>query len=140
MRQFAQFAFAGTLGYLVDAGTLLAVLTLTGPYLGRVVSFLAAVTTTWLINRGLTFRGHPRLRPLHREFGLYLLTALAGGAVNLASYTALVYALDLRAVHLPAAVAVGSLAGMLVNYALSKHVVFAKRRIDRDAAQELGRR
>lgn len=125
MKQFLLFAFAGAIGFVVDAGVLLWVHPLLGPYAGRLVSFVCAVITTWLINRSLTFRHRGADKALHREFSLYFLTTLGGGAVNVASYALLVYVLDLSAPALPLAVAAGSLAGMLVNFWLSRTYVFA---------------
>ncbi len=135
MTQILQFAFAGAIGFLVDAGVLLWVYPLLGAYAGRLVSFISAVITTWLINRSLTFRHQTSTKPLHREFSLYFLTTLGGGAVNLACYALLVHGFDLPVPWLPAAVAAGSLAGMLVNFWLSRMFVFttAKRDTGRDA-------
>lgn len=126
MKQLAHFAFAGTVGFLVDAGVLLWASGIWGPYLGRGVSFAAAVFTTWLINRSLAFRHQRGRHPVHREFAIYALTTLGGGAVNLGAYALLVYLFGLPSHLLPLAVAVGSLAGMLVNYWLSRTFVFTR--------------
>ena len=99
----------------------------TGAYAGRFISFSCAVLTTWLINRSLTFRHQRDGKPIRREFSLYFLSMLGGGAVNILSYFLVVYLFALPAPALPIAVAVGSLAGMLVNYSLSKRVVFTGR-------------
>ena len=135
MKQLLLFAVAGAIGFVVDAGVLLWVHAVLGAYLGRLLSFFCAVITTWLINRSLTFRGQRDGKPLHREFSLYFLTTLGGGAVNLASYFLIVYLFDLSARGLPLAVAVGSLAGMLVNFWLSRRFVFTAGKMEsvRDA-------
>ena len=91
VKQISQFAFAGTVGYLADTFTLLLVYPWTGAYAGRFVSFSCAVLTTWLINRSLTFRHQRDGKPIHREFSLYFLSMLGGGAVNLLSYFLVVY-------------------------------------------------
>jgi putative flippase GtrA len=124
MKQFLQFAFAGTIGFVVDAGVLLIVHQWLGAYYGRLASFACAVLTTWLINRSLTFRNQISNQPLHHEFSRYFLTTLVGGAVNVACYSLMVYGLALSVRALPLAVAVGSLAGMVVNYWLSRSFVF----------------
>jgi len=131
VKQALQFAGAGVLGYLVDAGVLLLATPELGPYNGRLLSFGCAVATTWLINRSLTFRRERGSKALHREFARYLLVCLGGGAVNLACYSLLVYLLDLDRVWLPLAVAVGSLAGMAANFTLSKRFVFTAGRSGR---------
>lgn len=73
-----QFAFAGAVGFVVDAGVLVLVHPFVGAYAGRLISFICAVTTTWLINRSLTFRHQSDGKPLPREFSLYFLTTLGG--------------------------------------------------------------
>jgi putative flippase GtrA len=135
VKQLLLFAVAGTIGFVVDAGVLVWVHALLGAYFGRLLSFFCAVITTWLINRSLTFRHQRDAKPLHREFSLYFLTTLGGGAVNLAGYSLLVYLFDLSVRGLPLAVAVGSLAGMLVNFWLSRRFVFTAGKEDaaRDA-------
>jgi putative flippase GtrA len=134
MKQLIQFAFAGAIGYVVDACVLLLVHPWTGPYIGRVISFACAVLATWLINRSLTFRHQSKNETLHREFSLYFLTTLGGAAVNFTCYFLVIYYIDLSVKALPLAVAVGSLGGMMVNYCLSKKFVFnaAKKNIARE--------
>lgn len=127
MKQLSQFAFAGVIGFLVDAGVLTIASPSLGPYYGRLLSFAAAVLTTWVINRSLTFRQSRGQKPVHRELALYVLTTLGGGTINLAAYSVVVYWLGRSPLILPAAVAFGSLAGMAVNFWLSKRVVFAAR-------------
>jgi putative flippase GtrA len=137
VKQVAQFALSGVIGYLVDAGVLVLLAPEFGAYVGRLISFLAAVATTWLINRSLTFRHQRKNGPLHREFALYAATALGGGAVNLACYSILVYAFQPPVPFLPLAVAVGSLAGMAANFWLSRRFVFnADRRMHADSPTE----
>ena len=56
--QFLRFGLVGTAGFVVDAAALTAAMALgLGPYGGRVVSYLAAVTFTWAMNRRFTFAG-----------------------------------------------------------------------------------
>lgn len=127
MKPLVLFAVAGVVGYVVDAGVLLALAAFAGPYLGRIASFCAAVLTTWLINRRLAFRNAASGVRKRTEFLRYFATSAGGGAVNLAIYSLLVYVFDLGRIWLPAAVAAGSLAGMLVNFSLSKRFVFIAR-------------
>jgi putative flippase GtrA len=130
VKQLLLFTVAGAIGFVVDAGVLLWVHAVLGTYLGRLLSFFCAVVTTWLLNRFLAFRDQRDGKPLHREFSLYFLTTLGGGAVNLASYFLIAYLFDLSVRGLPLAVAVGSLAGMLVNFWLSRRFVFAAQKKD----------
>lgn len=123
MKQFGMFAVAGTIGFMVDVVVLLLCNRVVGPHAGRLISFTAAVVVTWLINRKHTFSYAGDL-PLPREFFRYFTSSLGGGAVNVLSYSALVHGLDLPSLWLPVAVAIGSLAGMSVNFLLAKHFVF----------------
>jgi len=124
-RRLLLFALAGTVGFVVDAGVLYALAPWLGWYAARVASFLAAATATWLINRRYTFAVE-RPPSLWREYLAYLGAMLGGAAVNYA-----VYALVLQFVHGRGAallgVALGSLAGMAVNYLSARHLVFRPR-------------
>lgn len=124
MLRLLKFALVGVAGFLVDAGLLTLINPLVGPYSGRLVSFAAAVFTTWLLNRRLTFADRRGAGPLWREFAAYFAAMAVGGAVNLAVYTLLVTFVAPVA-QIPAlGVAAGSLAGLIVNFALAHRFVF----------------
>jgi len=126
VRQLPAFALAGAVGFLVDAGILYAALAVgTDYYSGRVVSFCAAVSTTWLINRHWTFAA-VRVKPSMKEFARYFGAMALGGAVNYATYAIVVATLP-RTPWLPlAAVAAGSIAGLGVNFATARAWVFRR--------------
>ena len=96
-------------------------------YAGRVISYLCAATVTWALNRRWTFaasQGADR----KKEWRRFVAFNLAGFAVNYGAY-----ALALAALPIPPAyeglrpllcVGVGSLAGLLVNFAVNKLFVF----------------
>ena len=123
--QFLKFGVVGTVGFVVDAGALHALLALTdlGLYLGRIVSFLLAATTTWALNRTFTFAGTadaPRLR----QWARFVSVNAGGGAVNYGVYAALLLTFDgLRAVPI-VAVGAGAVAGLAVNFTASRRFVF----------------
>ncbi len=137
-RQFARFVVVGGVGFVVDAGVLLAAVRLAGadPLAGRAVSFLAAATATWLLNRAFTFAapvGEPGRQPaasrsLAREWLAYVSLMLGGFAVNYGTYW-----LSLRLAPPPpsnllltGAVAAGSVAGLVVNFATSRWLLYAR--------------
>ena len=97
---------------------------LIGLFYGRVVSFLAAVLATWLLNRRWTFRHCPSGLASSREFAVYLVLMLVGGAVNYAVYVGLVVSYQLVLQHPVIGVAAGSLAGMLINFLASRFILF----------------
>lgn len=125
--QFLRFALAGGIGFLVDVGVLYAMLWAgTGPYVGRAISFLSAVFVTWQINRRLTFT-KPHGKSVVREFAEYLLAMIAGGLCNYAAYAVALHFLPANKAAPLVADAIGSIAGMLVNYASAKLWVFRAR-------------
>jgi len=127
VRQFALFCIAGVIGFVVDAGIVQALVVVGGfdPYLSRVVSFLCAMTTTWLFNRRYTFVAN-RDESLGREWLRYFVAMLGGFAVNYGIYAALVYSLPLVRIWPVLGVAAGSVAGLAVNYASSRYWVFGR--------------
>jgi putative flippase GtrA len=122
--QFLHFALIGALGFLVDAASLQAFLNIAGLdlYWARGGSFLIAVTFTWWMNRRFTFQSSDNRLLL--EWGRFLAANSLGGAVNLGTYAALVATLDLVASFPVLGVAVGSIAGLAVNFVGSRFFVF----------------
>ena len=122
--EFLRFGTVGTAGFLVDSGVLLLGLALgLGPWLGRVVSYLLAATTTYSLNRIWTFRaaGHGHS---WRQWALFLALNLIGFAFNYGTYAILVLYSPLVAAHPVLGVAAGSLAGMFINFFVSRRFVF----------------
>jgi len=115
-RSFAWFAVAGGLAFVVDVGVLALLREVLGVYAARAVSFWLAATTTWLINRNISFAGRPASGSLLNEYLRYLLLVLGGGAVNLAVYSLLAWRFAQTPLWLTVYVALGTLAGMVVNY------------------------
>jgi putative flippase GtrA len=122
--QFLRFGVVGTIGFVVDTAVLYAGLALgLGLYGGRVVSYLAAATTTWALNRAWTFRGQGS-GPAMRQWAVFVVVNLVGFAFNYGTYAALVAFLPFVAQHPVIGVAAGALAGMVGNFVLSRRFVF----------------
>jgi putative flippase GtrA len=123
--QFLRFGIVGTVGFLVDSAILVLSMALlgAGPYLGRVVSYLGAATTTWALNRTFTFRGRHH-GPAHRQWARFLAVNAVGGTVNYATYALLVATSATAAAHPVLGVAAGSIAGLVFNFAGSRLLVF----------------
>ena len=85
-RSFFWFLVAGGLAFLVDVGVLSLLHGVLGVYAARAISFWLAATTTWLINRNISFAGHNVSGGLGVEYLRYLGLMLGGGAVNLAVF------------------------------------------------------
>jgi len=126
VRQFLAFSVVGILGFIVDSSVLYLGLELgLGLRSGRIVSYLVAVTATWVLNRRFTF-GASRRRPAV-EWARFATTQLAGAMVNLGTYFALIAASSLVARFPVLGVAAGSLAGLAVNFIAARAFVFGPR-------------
>jgi putative flippase GtrA len=125
-REFLSFAVVGVVGLVVDVAVLYLLAPLLGWYVARVVSFLAAATTTWAFNRRYTFAA--RIGEGARSGASISATwhhAGRGGA-ELRAYVLTLHWVEGRwAAAL--GVAVGSLAGMGANYLSARFLVFRGR-------------
>lgn len=127
------FAAVGAVGFVVDAGLLSALTHGAGwsPWAARVPSFTAAVLTTWLLNRRLTFAGRGLQRRSVEALG-YGTIQVIGAGINL-----LVFGLCLAAFPLLARLpvipfAVGSGVAMVFNYVALKRLLYARERTARE--------
>jgi putative flippase GtrA len=134
MGQMFRFGLVGGIGFLVDTGVLYAMLASgLGPYGGRVVSFLAAATVTWILNRSFTFRRESPPNGVHSnthpagEWLAYLGLMVIGGLVNYGSYAAAVALFEPVHRFPVIGVALGSIAGMAINFWTSKTMVFERK-------------
>ena len=124
--QLLRFCVVGAIAFCIDAGIVQALVGGAGwnPYLARLVSYLVAATAAWWLNRRYTFGAGGA--PLHREWAMYLVLNIGGGLVNYATYAALVLASDTVRLQPWLGVAAGSVAGLFVNFAANKWVVFRR--------------
>lgn len=123
--QFFRFALVGVAGFVVDASTLYLAMQYLGAghYSGRIISYLAAATSTWALNRHYTFRAHQDSNPF-REWLKFLTANAVGGLVNYSTYAALVASTALVATWPVIGIGAGSIAGLLMNFTLSRRLVF----------------
>lgn len=124
-RQFLAFCAVGTVGFLVDVTLLHALAPWLGWHAGRVLSFLGAATATWILNRAFTFRmtAENAVYSAWQQYWRYLVAMLGGALVNY-----LAYALTLHWSTAPwsptVGVALGSIAGLAVNFISAHKVAF----------------
>ncbi|MFT8242481.1 GtrA family protein [Roseomonas sp. BN140053] len=124
--QVLRFGVVGSVGFLVDSAVLLlTMLAGAGPYAGRVLSYLAAASTTWALNRAWTFRASGASQPARRQWVRFLLVNLVGFALNYGTYALLVANVPAVAAQPVLGVAAGALVGMGGNFLLSRRYVFA---------------
>ena len=121
--QFLRFGTVGTIGFLIDTAIVYALRGSLGLYGAGMVSYLIAATSNWALNRAWTFRGQGS-GPAHRQWARFLAVCLVGFVLNRGTYAALVTWIPLCAAQPVFAVAAGSVAGMFVNFALTRRVVF----------------
>src|SRR3546814_928871 len=127
---FARFALVGTIGFLVDAAVLSLLLhgAGIGPYLSRVISYLIAATTTWRLHRSFTFSDASPM-PVGRQWLRFVGVNAFGGGVNYGVYALLIGTGDASSAIQPVlAVAAGSLTALLLNFVLSRLLVFPEAR------------
>ena len=125
--QFFYFSSVGIAGFVVDASVLYLAMTYlgTGHYSGRIISYVAAATSTWALNRRFTFTTHQDSNLL-REWIKFLSANAVGGIVNYSAYMVLVGTTALVSTWPILGVAVGSIAGLVVNFNLSRRLVFTR--------------
>lgn len=128
-REIMLFAMSGALGFVVDAGIVQFLVRELGadPYGARLISFLAAATTTWAFNRRYTFAGRSS-GSRRRELLRYLIAMAGGFALNYGAYAACVLFWPLVRQWPAIGVAAGSGAGAIVNFLSSKYWIFRAHR------------
>lgn len=123
--RFLRFAIVGCAGYGVDVLSLyVAIYALgTGPYVGRVFSYFCASSSTWYMNRLITFADAQSDR-FALEWLKFVLLNCVGGVVNYITYVSYLRFGASSAATPAVGVALGSLSGLGVNYILSRKFVF----------------
>lgn len=125
-RQFLRFCLVGGVGFVVDAGALLLLIGAgLDRYSGRVLSYLAAATVTWVLNRRYTFAGAAP-QALHRQWAHYVGVNALGAGVNYLVYVGCLLASDTFYRHPVLAVAAGSAVALVFNFAANRYLVFRR--------------
>ena len=121
--QFLMFGTVGCVGFLADTATVYGLRHWLGLYGAGAVAYGVAATVTWALNRVWTFRGRGS-GPAHRQWARFVFVNLGGFILNRGTYAALVTWVPLCADQPVYAVAAGAIAGMFVNFGLSRSMVF----------------
>jgi len=124
--QFLRFSTIGAAGFVVDISILYLMLYMgLDLYSARVISFVAAATSTWIGNRLLTFRPDRKGgRKISGEWVVYLAAMTVGGLVNYGIYALLIGFFQLFHDHPWLAVAGGTGAGLLINFMLARRILY----------------
>ena len=125
VRRFVKFSGVGIVGFLVDVSVLQLVVSAFGisPYVARLASYVAAATTTWWLNRQLTFTDASRRAPA-AQWARFLAVNAIGFSANYLTFALVIATVPLAARYPILAVPAGSLAGLLFNFFLSKKFAF----------------
>lgn len=123
--QFGRFAIVGAIGFFVDLSALYLVMWLfnTGPYWGRLISYLCGATSTWYMNRTFTF-ADSRGSHKGKEWAMFVLCSSLAGFLNYGTYALFVRLVGTNFWSPTIGVGLGACAGLVVNYTLSRRLVF----------------
>jgi putative flippase GtrA len=125
-RQFLKFSMVGGVGFTVDAGTYFVMTHYLGGGLDSsrfVSSLIFGMTTTFFLNRYLTFRGQGS-GSLFNQYLRFAAANIVGNLLNIGTHVALVENLALfHRIPLLGVVA-GTFVGLIFNFTGSKYFVF----------------
>jgi putative flippase GtrA len=121
--QFSMFGTVGVIGFLADTATVYGLRHQLGLYGAGAAAYGVAATVTWLLNRLWTFRGQGS-GPAHQQWARFLFVNLGGFILNRGTYAILVTFVPLCAEQPVYAVGAGAVAGMFLNFSLSRTIVF----------------
>lgn len=122
--QFVMFALVGFVGLAIDTGTVYALRGAVGLYVAGIVAYFVAASGTWLCNRLWTFRHLSRSDPWYVQWRRFLAANMGGFVINRGVYMLMVAFVPLAARQPFIAVFAGAVAGMTLNFNLSRKLVF----------------
>ena len=123
--RFVKYFTVGVVAFSIDVIVFQAMLTVGGasPYVARVVSFIAATTSAWWLNRTFTFHDAVGTRP-ELQWARFVAANLVGGSVNYAAFVLTIAMVPLAAAYPVIALAVGSVCGLAFNFTAYQRYVF----------------
>lgn len=122
--QFLKFGVVGVIGFLGDTAVVYSLRGFIGLYAAGMVSYVIVATGNWALHRVWTFRGHSSAGRVHHQWMRFMVANLVGFVLNRGAYTILIATSALCREQPVLAVAGGAVAGMFVNFTLSKKAVF----------------
>jgi putative flippase GtrA len=124
-RQAGSFAVIGGIGFVVDGGILTILNSVYDVALlsARLVSFSAAVTTTWYLNRRRTFADRKNEKVVS-EWGRYAAVNSIGSILNMGIFFWLIAQNDALARMPLIPLGIAASVALVFNFIASKYVVF----------------
>ncbi len=123
LSQFIMFGVVGVIGLILDTGTVYALRGWFGLYGAGIAAYFVAASGNWVLNRLWTFRGQGS-GPAHRQWMRFLAANLAGFVLNRGAYALMVTFVAAAAREPVLATSAGAIAGLLLNFHLSRRMVF----------------
>ncbi len=121
--QFMRFGVVGLTGLVMDTAIVYALRGALGLYGAGVVSYLVVASINWMLHRIWTFRGQGSGKA-HHQWLRFLAANLVGFVLNRGTYALLVTFVAVAAAQPVIATSAGAVAGMFVNFSLSRRLVF----------------
>jgi putative flippase GtrA len=121
--QFIRFGAVGLAGLIIDTATVYGLRHTLGLYGAGMAAYLTAASGNWLLNRIWTFRGQGS-GPAHRQWAMFMIANLAGFVLNRGTYALLVTFVAAAAAQPVIATSAGAIAGLFVNFNMSRRLVF----------------
>jgi putative flippase GtrA len=127
LRRLPGFVLVGTIGFLIDAGILTAMMKALdfGHYGARAISFTIAVTVTWYMNRRWVFEWNA-VRMSGREYTSYLSVQVIGALINLSVFAAVIEFVPGLAKVPVIPLALGAAVALIFNFSASNRFVFSE--------------
>jgi putative flippase GtrA len=123
LAQFITFGCVGAVGMVIDTITVYSLRHSLGLYGAGAVAYLTAATGNWALNRIWTFRG-ANAGSAHAQWMRFLIANAFGFVLNRGTYALLVTFVTACADEPVYAIFAGSVAGMFLNFSLSRSMVF----------------
>jgi putative flippase GtrA len=123
LAQFMMFGTVGLFGLVLDTATVYALRGSLGLYGAGLAAYAVGATGTWVLNRLWTFRGQGS-GPAHRQWARFLVANSLGFLLNRGTYALMVTFVTLAAAQPVLATSAGAIAGMFINFSLSRRMVF----------------
>jgi len=126
--KYIKFACVGGIGFIVDLSAMIMLSTLLPLFIARLLAFLFAVNSNWLLNRNFTFKAQQSEynTGLIQEWSKFLCSSCFGAVPNLVCYWLLITCLSLSGNAAILAIIPGVVFGMIINYLLADRWVFSK--------------
>ncbi|MBW1616033.1 MAG: glycosyltransferase family 2 protein [Deltaproteobacteria bacterium] len=128
IKQFMLFSAVGASGFVIDLSVYIGLQKLfnVNHILARGLSFWAAASSNWALNRKITFKTKTKSSKL-KQWASFLIASLLGFSANFGIYYLLTGYVPFFKKHLIAAFIIGISFGLFINFILSASFVFKKK-------------